>query len=270
MKPGRLSLRMKLFLSLSAIAVVLIISSAISVIEYRRMSSYVSDKVAENINSINVAQGLSDSCNEYNLALLAVIGDETSLSRPDFDESAFTARCDSLYRSAASPAMAALADSVQYSYSAYMLTSLELEDVLATDFIDTRSWYFERLQPRYNRLRDDIDALTSSIYNELYDNSESFEGAFYRSIIPGMVAVLVGLLLVIMLMFFLDSNYVKPVYRMLSSLDAYRKNGMEYKCSFDGDDQISSLNSSIRELTEENGSLRKRIAAMKRNTRASE
>lgn len=266
MKVRSFSLRMKFFLSLSAIAVVLVISSAISVIEYRSMSSYVSDMIADNIRSVNLAQKLTDSSNEYNLAILAVIGDETSSSRPAFDEAGFAARCDSLHRAASSPRMAALADSVQYSYSAYVLTSFELEDVLLSDFIDTRSWYFERLQPKYNRLRSDLDAMSESIYEELADNSESFEGAFYRSIIPGMVAVLVGLMLVFMLMFFIESNYIRPVYRMLSSLKAYRMHGLDYKCSFDGDDQLSELNSGLGALAEENKLLKMRISAMKRNS----
>ena len=156
---------------------------------------------------------------------------------------------------------------MQYAYAAYMLTSFELEDVLQSDFIDTRSWYFERLQPRYNRLRHDIDALSSAIYDELADNSETFQGAFYRSIIPGMVAVAVGLLLVIMLLFFLESNYTKPIYRMLSSLKNYKSLGRDYTYSFDGDDQLNELNTGIRELTEENGNLRKRISAMKLNSK---
>ena len=50
----RLSMRMKLTLSLSAIAVVLLLSSIISIIEYRRMSNYVSELIADNINSISL------------------------------------------------------------------------------------------------------------------------------------------------------------------------------------------------------------------------
>lgn len=264
MREKRLSLRAKLILSLCSIAMVLLISSIISVLEFRRMSSYISDMVADNIESINAAQKLYDDANAYNLAILSVIGDESSTSRPGFDEASFSSRLDSLRSSAPNTIVAHLADSVQYAYAAYMLTSFELEDVLVSDFIDTRSWYFERLQPRYNRLRHDIDALSSAIYDELADNSETFQGAFYRSIIPGMVAVAVGLLLVIMLMFFLESNYTKPIYRMLGSLNNYRNYGRDYTYSFDGDDELSELNTSLRELTEENGVLRKRISAMKK------
>lgn len=266
MREKRLSLRAKLYLSLCSIALVLLISSIISVLEFRRMSSYISDMVADNIESINAAQKLYDDANEYNLKILSVIGDESSNIRPEFDETAFSMRLDSLRSSAPNTIVAHQADSVQYSYAAYMLTSLELEDVLQSDFIDTRSWYFERLQTRYNRLRHDIDALSNAIYDELADNSETFQGAFYRSIIPGMVAVAVGLLLVLMLLFFLESNYTKPIYRILAALKNYRNYGRNYSYNFDGDDELSELNTEVRELTEENSILRKRISAMKKGS----
>lgn len=259
-----MSLKAKLYLSLSSIALVLLISSMISVMEYRRMSSYISDMIADNIESINAAQKLYDDANAYNLDLLAVIGDENNSERPFFDEESFSSRCDSLRSSAPNNSVAHLADSVQYSYAAYMLTSFEFDEVVKSDFIDTRTWYFERLQPRYNRLRRDIDNLSDAIYEELADNSETFQSAFYRSIIPGMVAVAVGLLLVVMLLFFLISNYASPLYRMLNSLKDYRDYGRDYTYTFDGDDQLSELNTSVRDLAEENKLLRKRISAMKK------
>ena len=46
-------MRMKLILSLSSISVVLLVSSFISIMEYSRMSNYVSELIAANIGSIN-------------------------------------------------------------------------------------------------------------------------------------------------------------------------------------------------------------------------
>jgi len=264
-KEGKLSLRAKLYLSLGAIAIVLFISSIISVMEYRSMSSYISDMVAENIHSVNVAQQLADQTNEYNLGILAVVGDETSVKLPDFDAAAFTSRCDSLRASLSSKALMPLADSVEYAYAAYMLTSLEMEDVISSAFIDSRSWYFERLQPRYNRLRGYIDRLTAAVYDDLSSNSEAFESAFYRSIIPGIVAVGVGLLLLLLLLFFIQTYYVNPIYKMLEQLKVYRTYNTAYKCSFDGDDQLRELNDSIGEIADENQQLRRRITAMRKS-----
>ena len=233
--------------------------------EYRRMSTYVSDLIADNINSINVAQGLSEVCNTYNLEILSVIGDETAII-PDFNQEEFVAHCDSLKKSLTSVSLLPLADSVLYSYSAYMLTTLELEDVLLSDFIDSRTWYFDRLQPKFNRLRNDIDNLSAGMYNDLKKNSETFQRGFYRSIIPGIVAVLVGLLLVVMLLFFILAFYVNPVYRMLDALKNYKTYNKKYAYTFDGDDQLSELNAGITDLANENQQLRKRLTAMKNHS----
>ena len=193
MKEFKLTMRMKLTLSLSAIAVTLLVSSVISIMEYYRMSNYVSDLIADNIRSVNVAQKLSEVTNKYNLDLLALIGDNSVNTLPDFHQKEFMGHCDSLRNSLTSDKMVPLTDSVVYAYSAYMLTSLELNDVMLSDFIDTRAWYFDRLQPKFRRLNHYIDVLNEAIYDDLKKNSLTFQRGFYRSIIPGAVAVGVGL-----------------------------------------------------------------------------
>lgn len=263
MKEFKLTMRMKLTLSLSAIAVTLLVSSVISIMEYYRMSNYVSDLIADNIRSVNVAQKLSEVTNKYNLDLLALIGDNSINTLPDFHQKEFMGHCDSLRNSLTSDKMVPLTDSVVYAYSAYMLTSLELNDVMLSDFIDTRAWYFDRLQPKFRRLNHYIDVLNEAIYDDLKKNSLTFQRGFYRSIIPGAVAVGVGLLLVLMLLFFLLVFYVNPIYRMLSGLNNYRSYNKKYSYSFEGDDQLVELNDGITELTGENQMLRKRVANLR-------
>ncbi|MBR1407237.1 MAG: hypothetical protein IJ578_09965 [Bacteroidales bacterium] len=255
----KLTLRMKITLSLSAIAVILLVSSIISILEYRSMSNYVSALIADNIESINAAQQLSNLTDAYNLQILTVIGDENNNDLPDFNREAFLAHCDSIHASLSSINLQHLADSVVYSWSAYMLTSLELPNVIVSDFIDTRSWYFERLQPVYGRLHEDIDDLNTAIYNELQKNSATFERGFYRSVIPSAVTVAVGLTLVLLLLFFILTYYVNPIYKMLKGLDSYRSFNTKYNYTFEGDDQLRELNDGITELAEENWQFRRRV-----------
>ena len=255
----RLSMRAKLGLGLAAIAVTLLISSAISVTEYSRMSSYVSDLIADDLDGISIARSLSDASNRYNMEILDRVGDETSIGLPSFDSQSFVRQCDSLRSELRTGQIKHLVDSVLYSFSGYMVTSLELENILESDFIDSRSWYFDRLQPRYTRLGDDIDKLSEAIYSDLETNSVNFDRGFYRSIIPGIVAVGVGLLLILMLLFFVSSSYVRPVYKMLDGLKAYRDSDKKYNYRFDGDDQLAELNDCIGEIAEENRQLRHRL-----------
>lgn len=262
-----LSLKTKLVLSLSTIGLTLLVSSVISVMEYRSMSTYVSTLIAADINSINVARELLEASNTYNLGILSVIGDEEVKKLPDFDQQGFVAQCDSLKSNFTGLSQTTLTDSVLYSYSAYMLTSLEFESVVMSDFVDTRAWYFDRLQPRYNRLKSDIDAMSTAIYQDLEKNSATFERGFYRSIIPGIVAVAVGLLLVIMLGFFLVAFYVDPVYKMLQNFQLYKQFGKKYTYTFDGDDQLKELNENIKELSDDNQQLRHRVSQLRKKQR---
>ena len=259
----RLSMRMKLTLSLMSIAAILLISCIISYIEYSSMTNYVSGLVADDISSINEARKLADMSNSYNLKMLAIIGDDTSAELPDFDDEYFLSHCDLLRTSLSSEEVRNRADSVMYAYSSYMLTSLEADNVLMSDFIDSRSWFFERLQPRFERLQAEIDKLSNAIHEDLKANSATFERGFYRSAIPGLVAVGVGILLVFMLMFFVNAYYVGPLYKMLDALNGYRSNDKRYTYKFEGDDELVELNSGIADIANENQDLRRRISAMR-------
>ena len=90
--PVRMSMSMKLTFSLGAIAVILLLSSIISIMEYRRMSDYVSDLIASNINCINIAQKLANESDTYNLQLLAIVGEHDPSVIPKMDFSSFI-RC---------------------------------------------------------------------------------------------------------------------------------------------------------------------------------
>lgn len=271
----KMGMSLKLSLSLGAIATVLLLSSIITVMEYTKMSRYVSEGISKDINSINVARQLSDVANEYNLDILALIGNEPSnepgsdgavgSALPDFDADSFLDKCDRL-RSAlkeSNSSTLALADSVEYSFAAYMLTSLEFKEVYSSDFIDTREWYFDRLQPRYQRLRRSIDLLSQAIYEKLNNKSEDFDSGYYRSIMPGIVTAGVGLVLVLMLLFFLQFYYVRPLNRIAAALKLHSTQNRKYTVDFEGDDQLKQINDGIRSLSEDNDQLRRRITALK-------
>ncbi len=259
----RLGVRAKITAGLCSICAILLASGIISVLEYRNMSNYVSGLIADNVKSINAAQKLSEEASTYNLGILAAIGEDTSGALPDFDKEGFLSRCDSLKASLAAIGAVPLTDSVLYAYSAYMLVSLELPQVMESDFIDTRSWYFGRLQPIYLRLNGYIDRMSSAIYGDLRANSERFDRGFYRSVIPGVIAVGVGLMLVLLLLYFILVYYVNPLYGMLRGLADYRSYNHRYSYGFDGDDQLAELNDGITELANENFQLRRRISNLK-------
>lgn len=258
-KEKRPSMTKKLFYSLGALAMILLLSSVISILEYRRMSDYVSELIASNIKSINLSQKLADLTQEYNDQMLAVVVQNDISMMPDFNLDYFNAQSDSLRSSFTSSRMLPKVDSVVMSFDAFMKTSQMFDEVFLADTVNTGEWFFGSLQPRYIKLRQDLTSLNEVIHEELMTNSSDFDAGFYRSIMPGIVAIGAGLLLIVLLFYFIMVYYVKPIYRMSDGIDGYRLSGRRHVYEFDGDDQLANINSGVTEIIEENVELKKRI-----------
>lgn len=259
----RPSMRRKLFFSLGSIAAILLVSSIISILEYRRMSDYVSDLIASNIKSINLSQRLADLTQEYDQQMLAAVVMNDLYLMPDFDIQYFQAQADSLKSSITSVNTLPMVDSVSVSFDNFMKTSLKFDEVFLADTVNTGEWFFGSLQPSYSKFRLDIDNLNEAIHEELKTNSAEFEEGFYRSIMPGVVSVGAGLLLVLLLAYFLMSYYVNPIYKISSGIDNYRQLGRRHGYVFEGDDQLANINNGVTELIEENLELKKRIRSLR-------
>lgn len=257
------SMRRRLIFSLGSIATILVLSGAISIVEYRRMSDYVSDLIASNINSINLSQRLADMTEEYNHQMLAVVVTNDISLMPEFDLELFRSQADSLKNSVTSSRSQPIVDTVATSFDEFMNASLKFDSVFLADTLDAGEWFFGNLQPHYNKFRTDIDRLNVEVYEELKANSEDFDAGFYRSIIPGVVSVCAGLLLIFLLLYFIMVYYVNPIYRMSNGIDNYRSYGKKYGYAFDGDDQLANINSGLSELIDENMELKRRVKALR-------
>ena len=108
-----------------------------------------------------------------------------------------------------------------------------------------------------------MSVLNDSIYGELINNSSDFDAGFYRSIIPGVVSVGAGLVLIMLLFYFIMSYYVNPIYKIAAGVDNYRLAGKKHNYVFDGDDQLADINAGVTELIEENIELKKRIKILR-------
>ena len=257
------SMRRRLVFSLGSLAAILLLSGVISIIEYRRMSDYVSELISSNIKSINLSQRLADMTQEYDVQMLAVVLRNDISLMPEFDLHLFQTQADSLKNSVTSVTSHPIVDSVATSFDEFMKTSLKFDEVFLADTVNTSEWFFGTLQPTYNEFRKDIDMLNVAIHEELKANSADFDAGFYRSIIPGVVSVGAGLLLIFLLMYFIMVYYVNPIYTMSSGVDNYRTLGKKYGYVFDGDDQLANINAGIAEIIEENIELKVRVRGLR-------
>ena len=262
------SLRKKVFLSLGALAMMLLLSGVLSILEYRRVSTYVSDLIASNINSIVLSQRLSDLTQEHNHQMLSVVVLNDISLMPEFNDLPFFSVADSLRTTFTSQNAQPMLDTVVVSFNDFVKTSSKFDQVFLADTVNTGEWFFGTLQPKYNSLIQNLGKLNELIHQDLKSNSENFDAGFYRSIIPGVVSVCAGLLLIFLLLYFTMSNYVKPIYRISEGIDSYRQSSRRHAYTMDGDDQLSNINTGVTELIEENLQLKHRLKAIREERNA--
>lgn len=257
------SIRKKVCLSLGSLAAILLLSGVLSILEYRRMSNYVSDLITSNINSIVLSQRLSDLTQEHNHQMLSVVVMNDISLMPEFNEMPFVSIADSLRTTFTSEKAQPMLDSVVTSFNDFVKTSRKFDEVFLADTVNTGEWFFGTLQPKYNSLIQDLGKLNELIHEDLKFNSENFDAGFYRSIIPGVVSVGAGLMLILLLLYFTMANYVRPIYRISEGIDAYRASGRRHAYEMDSDDQLANVNAGVTELIEENLELKRRVKALK-------
>ena len=247
----------KLTVAVTSIVMILLVSAVISILEFRRMSNYVSDRISDNIACINLSSDLAVALDEYNLEILSIVGKADSIKVSGLNTAKFLSVTDSLVWQISEKRLSYV-DSLVATYSRYKAISFQLDSIIVSDFVDTRDWYFTSLQPEYNNMRMYQDMVNLGIHDALRENSVSFDDSFYRSIMPGVVSVGVGILLALLLLFFILVYYVRPLDKMLVALDSYKRFAHPYNIHFEGDDQLQELNAGISELTTENSILKKK------------
>jgi HAMP domain-containing protein len=78
-----------------------------------------------------------------------------------------------------------------------------------------------------------------------------------------VVSVAAGILLVMLLMYFIMAYYVNPLYKMSAGVDNYRTMSKRHVYTFDGEDQLANINTGLTELIDENLELKKRVKTLR-------
>lgn len=262
MKRIQLGIKSKVFLGSTVIGFILLISCIISFVEFERLSKYVASILTDNMACVNTSRNLMNISEEYNTFILERIGSDDPIGEiPELGSNEeFVSNFENLKNHFTIEEEKMMADSVLFAFVAYMHVVNEVSDIWINGYSQRREWYFDRLQGVYDKLRNYIQELTLISQNALAENYYSLNDRFYRSITPIIVAALVGIILVILFNYFINIFFIKPVIKINKGLKSYREYNKSYDVRFDyGGDQIQELNENIKEVIEENRSIKRKL-----------
>lgn len=248
-KKARRTIRRKVRTGFTILGTILFFSSVIAVFEFVRINRASSGVVNDNILSINEERSLMESSEQFNLALLEMLGQETAPE--DFSNSihdSFVSTLENLPDNFTTEQENRYADSVRFAYAAYMQVVMEAPEIWEQGAAARQEWFFGRVQQYYSYLRNYINDLNSISNAALQANSEMMESTFFRSMMPAVAALIVGLIVILLFNAYLNFYVIKPVSKMGKGVKEFVRFGKDYNITFDNDDEISDLNDALTDL----------------------
>ncbi|MBR5100791.1 MAG: MCP four helix bundle domain-containing protein [Bacteroidales bacterium] len=258
----KLGIKRKVLLGCIVLAIMLFFSSLISIFEFTKMNRYVSGVIADNIRSINAARELLSVSEQYNISLmngLVLEGEARPESLSISREEELVSSFENLSRSFVTTEERAAADSVLYAYAAYMQVVSEAEKMWEYDYAERQHWFFNRLQPVYLKFRGYMMQLTTICQDALIESSQDIREGTYRSLMPGLVSVLVGMIMVLLFNYFLSYYLINPLLKVTAGIKGYRYHGRDYEVKLDNDDELEELNEAVGDIVEQNLTIKREL-----------
>lgn len=194
-----MKIRRQISVGFIIIASILFLTSLIAIFEYSRMRRSVTTLMNANIHSISTSRKLMELTDEYNFILLSrVLIDSTINTEEILYDKRFQEYISTIRNNFTTNSERAIADSLSEAYSRYLSVIGASHDVINLGQEAKNEWYEEELTPVYKDLRKYKKELGSLTQAALLQNTEELQQGYYRGIMPGLVAVGVGIVLVIL------------------------------------------------------------------------
>ena len=258
-KKSRRTIKRKVRTGFAILGTILFFSSVIAIFEFVRINRASSGVINDNILSINAERSLIESSELYNMELLAILGEETPPENfSNAIHESFVSTLDKLPDNFTTEQENRYADSVRYAYATYMQVVMEAPEIWEQGVAARQEWYFGRVQQYYSYLRNYIVNLNSMSNAALQANSEMMESTFFRSMMPAVAALIVGLIVILLFNAYLNFYVINPLTKMGKGVKDFVRFGKDYNVEFDNDDEISDLNDALTDLIDEHKILKRK------------
>ncbi len=254
-------LKRKISLGFVIVGFILLLSSLIAVFEFVTMKRSIEKLVKDDIAAINTSRLMMEVTDEFNYALLETMGDSSYTDMSQFpnirEDDRFINYVDNIRDNFTTERERLMADSVRYAYVAYANILEESRDLWNLEYYEKRQWYFQRLYPVYTQLRGYIKDLNSASQDALRENTEALSEGFYRSLMPCVVAVGIGIILLFLFNYFLNYYFFNPIVKINRGMKTYKNSRKVYDYSFSTGDEMEDLNENVKDLLREHKHLTK-------------
>lgn len=241
-----MGIRSKIMAGFLSLGVLLLFSGLISYFELSELGRTTSKVLDSSSRNIEFSKKMLDAVQDQNTALLHI----EVLGLNDYDTMLIAAN-DRFNK--------AIQETGFFVYDLPGLESIytarsEFNRVVLEHMSDTLSreghtrWFVETYKTSYYELTSAIKNFMIASQKDMEVKTEELRDNAYRAIMPGIIALSIGILIIFIFYYFIDLYYVSPILKMKRGLDNYFNHGLPFSLEVEGRDEIVKLKEYIDQL----------------------
>ena len=117
-------------------------------------------------------------------------------------------------------------------------------------------WYVNIYETSYADLTTSIKNFMVSSQRIMDVKAQRLEDNAYRATMPGFIALLIGILIVVVFFYFINLYYISPVLKITDALKNYLNSKIPFKVNVEGRDEMFRLKESSEKLIDQQKSKR--------------
>lgn len=246
-----MGIKTKIFAGFIAVGMLLFLSGVIAIYELTSIESSVQDLIKDNLKSIDVSKQMLKASHQINQGVLKCINGNADEGIPLIisGEGKFKSSYAIALNNITVEGEGALVSSIDSCY--HRFRGLADSATLSPE-TRTPTWYFNNFVAEHDQLNDAIDELISINQRSLYENAKIMEVGANRAIMPGLIAIGVGIIFIALFNYFVNLYFIQPIVRISQGVENFVKHSIPFKVKVDTQDEIGQLKSSIDKLIAQN------------------
>lgn len=228
-----------------ALSCVLIGSGIINLMEMNRLHNDTKAVIDAGVQSTEYATTMFNALQKQNSAVLAMV----TLNEPTPSEEYHSGVYEFNTALLKATEAAINPNSVDRIYKANKNyhNIVELHSPDNTEVAD-RNWFMTSYLEAYYALDSAIKYYMTSPNTSISARTASLEENIYRTFTPSILTLIVALVVTLLLFFFIDTYYIRPVKRIGKGLNSFITTNSPYHVKIEDKSELTTLNDNIDEL----------------------
>jgi methyl-accepting chemotaxis protein len=248
-----MGVKSKMLAGFVVIGLLLFLSGAITLFEVNSMGNSVQGLLNDNLRSIEVSKHMVSALNRINQGALLAINGKPEAATKAIDDG------EKLFESSYGAALNNLTIEGEERYvkaidSSYRMFKMQVDSAVLSVNAKNIDWYFAVLMPRQDQLTRAIDNLMAVNQKAIYQNVKQMKTGANRAMMPGLIAILVGIVFVFLFNYFVNIFFVSPIVRISQGVENYVKHSIPFRVKVDTKDELERLKNSVEKLIIQNKS----------------